>query len=135
MKQIIAALVATGFVSAQTPVGAPKVGNAIETIKAQHTGEANVSVPFSTGEHCSTSILAPKSPIALHFHERHEETLFIVSGRAEMTIGEDKVTVKSGDIVFLPKRTVHSFKPLSDDCVVVSTFSPKFDGIDRVWVE
>jgi mannose-6-phosphate isomerase-like protein (cupin superfamily) len=136
VKQLFAFIfLAAGFVSAQTPATTARIGNAIEAVRAHGNSEKTVSVAFSAGEHCSTNILAPKSPIALHFHERHEETLFIVSGRAEMRIGEDTITVKPGDVVFLPKRTVHSFKPISDDCVVVSTFSPKFDGVDRVWVE
>jgi quercetin dioxygenase-like cupin family protein len=119
---------------AQTPAPEPRCENAIKFIEtlAEETGVTNH--PFAIGEHCSIGVLAPNAPIPAHFHERHEETVMILRGKGEMRIGDEVRAVGAGDLIFLPKKTIHSFKPSSDDCVAVSIISPKFDGADRVYM-
>ena len=53
-----------------------------------------------------------------------------------MWVGQDSSVIKKGDVIVIPKGTVHSVvtkskKPL----LVVSVQSPRFVGKDRVWVK
>jgi len=53
-----------------------------------------------------------------------------------MILGDKTIKVKKGDIIFIPKNTVHSLKVNSQTPMkVVSIQSPFFDGTDRVFIE
>lgn len=135
MKSSLSILVSFAVaVFAQAPTPEARCENAIKFLEAMVKETGVTNHVFSVGEHCSINVLAPTVAIPAHFHERHEETVVILRGKGEMKIGSEVRSVGAGDLIFLPKRTVHSFKPLSEDCVAVSIFSPKFDGVDRVYV-
>ncbi len=75
-----------------------------------------------------------KKNVAEHYHEFHTENIYILEGKAEMTINGEKRVVKKGDYLNIPKGTRHavrkvlSRKPLK----VISIQSPRFDGTDRI---
>jgi quercetin dioxygenase-like cupin family protein len=75
-----------------------------------------------------------KKNVAEHYHEFHTENIYILEGKAEMTINGKKRVVKKGDYLNIPKGTRHavrkvlSRKPLK----VISIQSPRFDGTDRI---
>jgi mannose-6-phosphate isomerase-like protein (cupin superfamily) len=61
--------------------------------------------------------------------------VIVLEGEGEMTIGNKKMTIKKGDILFIPKNTAHSLKVTSKDPVkVISIQAPNFDGKDRVMI-
>jgi mannose-6-phosphate isomerase-like protein (cupin superfamily) len=60
----------------------------------------------------------------------------MLEGEGEMAVGDKKFPVKKGDIIFIPRGTVHSLKVTSPVPVkVISLQAPMFDGKDRVFVE
>ena len=77
-----------------------------------------------------------KKQVKLHKHITHTETIVILEGVGEMTVGDKKFKVKEGDIIFISKGTPHSLVVTSSIPVkVLSTQSPFFDGKDRVFIE
>lgn len=82
----------------------------------------------------STSfIIWIKQEVVLHKHAEHTEQVYILDGTANMLLGDNWITVKSGDYIVIPKGTPHqvlvtSAAPLK----VLSIQSPMFDGTDRI---
>lgn len=77
-----------------------------------------------------------KNEVKAHKHIKHSEHVIVQSGEAVMRLGDKEFNIKEGDVIFIPKGTVHSVivkgkKPLK----VLSIQSPYFDGSDRVMCE
>jgi mannose-6-phosphate isomerase-like protein (cupin superfamily) len=71
-----------------------------------------------------------------HYHARHAETVVILRGMGRFRIGEKIFDAAPGDAFMIPSGTVHSFEVTEEGPVAaVTTFSPGFDGKDRVFVE
>jgi mannose-6-phosphate isomerase-like protein (cupin superfamily) len=84
----------------------------------------------------STFFIAIKKQVLHHYHKEHSECIVVLSGSGEMSMGNQKIKLRGGTQVSIPKNTVHSVlvtskKPLR----VISIQSPMFDGKDRHFVE
>ncbi|MBM3185025.1 MAG: cupin domain-containing protein [Bacteroidetes bacterium] len=84
----------------------------------------------------STFFIAIKKQVIHHYHKEHSECIVVLSGKGKMTLGEQKIKLRAGIQVSIPKNTIHSVvvtskKPLK----VISIQSPMFDGKDRFFVE
>jgi quercetin dioxygenase-like cupin family protein len=84
----------------------------------------------------STFFIAVKKNVLHHYHKEHSECIVILSGKGEMTLGNQKIKLRKGVQVSIPKNTIHSVavrgkKPLR----VISIQSPMFDVKDRHFVE
>jgi mannose-6-phosphate isomerase-like protein (cupin superfamily) len=82
---------------------------------------------------CSSFVITIKKKVAAHKHVFHSEHVLVLEGKGEMLLGSSVITIKKGDLVFIPKNIVHAVtttgnKPLK----VVSIQAPRFDGTDRV---
>ena len=68
---------------------------------------------------------------------KHSEHVVVLSGKATMKLGDKTFPIKKGDVVFIPKNTVHSVIATSknEPLKVLSVQAPYFDGADRVFVE
>ncbi|MDC1221748.1 cupin domain-containing protein [Salibacteraceae bacterium] len=81
----------------------------------------------------STFIIWVKDEVAEHHHAEHTEIVYVLEGTGEMTLGDKKQKIKSGDYIFIPKGTKHSVKVQSKSPMkVLSVQTPRFDGSDRV---
>jgi len=50
-----------------------------------------------------------------------------------MVLGTDTFKIASGDLIFIPKNTVHAVKSIGASVLkVISIQSPRFDGTDRI---
>ena len=77
-----------------------------------------------------------KSEVKAHKHLKHTEHVIVQEGEGVMKLNDKEFTIKEGDVIFIPKNTVHSGivkgkKPLK----VLSIQSPNFNGDDRVMME
>lgn len=117
---------------AQHDGASAKVANAAQYVLADEPPSA--ARLFAETGNVTVNVLAPKAPIKPHYHAKHDETVLIVQGAGKMLIGTGERRVQAGDIIFLPKGTVHSFSPEGLNCVAVSIFAPMFDGADRIFV-
>ncbi len=52
--------------------------------------------------------LAPKAMIREHYHPYFEETFFVYSGAVTMMLNDEKHELRSGDVVYMPARTIIS---------------------------
>jgi len=77
-----------------------------------------------------------KNEVKAHKHLHHSEHVVVQSGEGVMKMNDKEFLIKPGDVIFIPKNTVHSVivkgkKPLK----VLSIQSPFFKGDDRVMME
>lgn len=69
----------------------------------------------------------------LHLHREHEEVIVVRSGRARARLGDETIDLGPGDVLLVPRNTVHGARAFGEDPLVgVSVFAPAFDGKDRV---
>jgi mannose-6-phosphate isomerase-like protein (cupin superfamily) len=121
-------LLLTISVTAQTITG--------KTLKPDSTNYENVYVKSLYSDSLSSTFaIWIKKQVKPHKHVNHSEVVTVLEGKAEMTVDGETRIIKKGDVIILPKGTVHSVvtksrKPL----LVLSIQAPKFVGKDRVWV-
>lgn len=127
---IIILFVTLGFCSfAQNP-------NQINTLELE-PGNTGLTTKNLFNDSLSSSFcIIIKNEVKAHKHMKHSEHVIVQSGEAVMRLGEKEFNIKEGDVIFIPKGTVHSVivkgkKPLK----VLSIQSPYFDGSDRVMAE
>lgn len=78
-----------------------------------------------------TRVRAGASP-APHFHQSHDETVYVLSGSGRMTIGDRAAAIEAGSLVHVPRGTVHSVvADPGSDLAGLAIFTPAFDGEDR----
>jgi mannose-6-phosphate isomerase-like protein (cupin superfamily) len=52
-----------------------------------------------------------------------------------MRLDSSTFTIRKGDVVFIPQKSIHTVKTVSKEPLkVISIQTPLFDG-DRIWVE
>lgn len=84
----------------------------------------------------SLHLVQVRGDLRPHLHRRHEETATILRGNGVMTIAGEQTRVGPGFTMRIPAGFVHAFRFEGEDvCVVLVSFSPPWDGEDRVFVE
>lgn len=78
---------------------------------------AHGSKQFRMSVHKTTVPARNKAVLYTHWHEELE-FLFLVKGRALVHIGQEKLTVQSGDVVFIPPNLLHSASRLDHEEIV-----------------
>ncbi|MDC8101038.1 cupin domain-containing protein [Chryseobacterium rhizosphaerae] len=61
-----------------------------------------------------------------HIHEFIDETFMVHEGVINYHIGDEMITARAGDSVFVPQTVPHHFKLLSDRAVVSTLFAPGY---------
>jgi quercetin dioxygenase-like cupin family protein len=87
------------------------------------------------GKYCTALIVQaqPQKEPFIHIHQEHEEFLYILEGEGWAYIGDKKLDVKAGDLVYCPAGVEHGFfMPVKG--VRLSIYGPPFDRAnpDRV---
>jgi len=75
---------------------------------------ANVSILNDTGD-------------AIHIQSTHDELVLIIEGECGFRVGDETRRVQAGDLIFIPKDTIHG--PIIDNgrIALLSIFAPFFD--------
>jgi quercetin dioxygenase-like cupin family protein len=55
----------------------------------------------------------------LHVHEAVDEAMYVVAGRLDMRLGEERFFAGAGDFVWMPRGVVHGFSCASDEALRV----------------
>jgi uncharacterized RmlC-like cupin family protein len=67
--------------------------------------------------------IPPAGRARAHLHESHETAIYVISGEAEMWLGEnlaERLDVKAGELLYIPANTLHLPINTSDEpCVAV----------------
>ncbi|MEM7037336.1 MAG: cupin domain-containing protein, partial [Bacteroidota bacterium] len=56
----------------------------------------------------SCFVIWVKQKVRLHKHAAHSETVYVLGGKGEMTLGKETFQVRKGDVVFIPEGTPHA---------------------------
>ena len=106
-----------------------------DTLKDNGSGAVQVT-KLAYDSLCSTFCILIPNQVKAHFHAHHTENVVISEGTGIMRLGEREFPVKPGDVIVIPKGTVHSVRSTGTTPLkVISVQSPYFDGKDRVMVE
>lgn len=96
-----------------------------------------VAVKEAGNDSLSTgNVIWIQSELKPHFHATHSEHTYIIDGEADVLLGDKWFKVKNGDMVFIPKGTIHAVKVTSKRPLkVFAVQSPNSDGTDRVYIK
>jgi quercetin dioxygenase-like cupin family protein len=61
-----------------------------------------------------------------HTHEASEEHFLVLTGEVVFSVGGETFTAKPGDLVHVPRQTLHEFK-VSASATMIATFTPAGD--------
>lgn len=77
-----------------------------------------------------------KLKVRMHKHAYHTENIYVSEGEGTFYLGDDKISIKKGDLIVVPKNTWHGVDVTSETAMkVVSVQSPEFKGVDRIFKE
>lgn len=106
-----------------------------DTITSPTPDKNYVKALYSDSLSSSFLIIIPKE-VKMHYHATHTEQVVVLSGEADMMLGDQKIHIMAGDVVFIPKGTKHSVNVTSSEPLkIISVQAPLFDGTDRVMVD
>ena len=80
------------------------------------------------------AIVPPGGGPPPHTHAREDETFYVLDGRVDFRLGDERVTAGPGDFVNVPRGRVHNFHNAGTDVArLILTFTPA--GIERFFEE
>jgi mannose-6-phosphate isomerase-like protein (cupin superfamily) len=80
------------------------------------------------------AVNAPGSGPPWHCHSREDEIFYVVSGIAEVRVGEQVYRLEAGDRVIGPRNIFHTFRNVGDtDLKMIITFTP--GGFEQAFAE
>lgn len=66
-----------------------------------------------------------------HLHKIHDATVTVLRGQGYLILGKNRINLKTGDIVHIPRGAVHYFvNTAGEPTVALAVYSPAFDGKD-----
>ncbi len=92
----------------------------------------------ASGKNASVYLVqaAPGSILKMHYHNYRDEIVYVTAGQATFTVSGENYTEKAGDLMYIPAMTLHRVvADGNENLQMVSTFTPPFDGKDRIYVE
>jgi len=87
-------------------------------------------------DHATIAAVAIRTAEPLHRHEKSDLLVILLRGKGEMTVGDRKLLMQAGDIVFIPKGVPHRF--VNTDATLsigLALFAPPFQQGDTVPVQ
>jgi mannose-6-phosphate isomerase-like protein (cupin superfamily) len=80
--------------------------------------------------------LPPGKSSLLHYHPEAEESYYILSGQAQVLVGEEEVVVVAGKAVLIPAPQSHKITNIgSDDLVFLAVCVPAWEPDNSVFLE
>lgn len=117
------------FCKAQTFINTDTIG--IKTVS-----DNLYNKPLFNDSLVSSFAIVIKKEVKSHKHLNHTEHVVVLSGKGQMKLNDRSFEIKKGDVVFIPKNSVHSVKTTSKEPLkVLSLQAPFFDGKDRIFTE
>jgi mannose-6-phosphate isomerase-like protein (cupin superfamily) len=84
----------------------------------------------------SEFVIFIKDEVKPHYHELHTELIYVLEGKAVMTLGQTKQVIKAGDFIRINPASIHAVKVFSDiPLKVLSIQTPEYNGNDRVFIK
>ena len=78
--------------------------------------------------------MSPGRKMRIHKHLNNDELIFIHKGEGTMTLDEETISVKTGDVVFVPRETWHGLDNTgTENLKMVFQYSPA--GFEEYFIE
>lgn len=110
-----------------------------EKVLADNPLAANDNIKITTlgqGQEVSHHLVQIRDREKPHLHQRHDGTVFMFKGSGYLIMDKVRIDLMAGDVVYIPRGTVHYFVNTgSDPAVAFVVFAPPFDGKDTVPVD
>ena len=98
-----------------------EIGQLIE--RHRHAGKAYLEFlrapALSMGVYC-----LPAEGVDLQSPHTEDEVYYVVSGKAQIQVGEEDRSVAAGSIVFVAAHVPHRFHSIAEDLTVLAFFAP-----------
>jgi len=129
LLRIILLLILSGVVQANSITHLPS--------KSPPPDFKNINVEkLYTDKNSTVFLLRLKNEVKPHVHEKHTETVYVLSGSGDFTLDGVTTRIKGGDLIVIPENAVHSVIVTSrEPLTALSVQSPEFFGADRIFVE
>ncbi len=125
MKKLLILLLWMGSLQVQ--------GQYLDSIQAKEGLENIQVIPLQSDSLASSFVIFIRKEVPAHYHAEHSEHVVILEGEGTMLLGDSTFRVKKGDMIFIPKGTVHAFVTTSSfPAKVLSIQAPRFTGKDRI---
>jgi len=59
-----------------------------------------------------------------HFHDDAEQSIVMLEGEISFTIGGETLSLKAGDVAFVPRGIEHSGESVAGEAVFIEVFAP-----------
>lgn len=90
------------------------------------------AVEIERGESASTHLVRIRDRETPHVHTRYDLTVVLLEGHGTLVLGGQPLSMRTGDVAFVPKGTPHYFvNESSEPTAAIVSFSPAFDGADQ----
>lgn len=131
-------LVFVPLARAADPIG-PATVNYAEILKANpmKAGDQAQAIKVAEDDTATMNVarFAPGVNVAAHLHKTHTETLYVIEGKVEVTMGGKTREYVPGDVIFIPMNTAHAAKIAdSGDLIALQILTPAMKDADRVLV-
>jgi len=108
----------------------------LPSLKQKQPYENIVTQTMSSDSSFTSTVIWIKSEVKPHYHANHSEQVLVIEGEGQMLLGHQTFFVKPGDLIYIPKGTIHALRVTSKlPMKVLSIQTPQFDGSDRVMVQ
>ncbi len=108
----------------------------LDTITVPKQVENVYNRPLYHDSAVSSFVIVIYKEVKKHKHEHHAEHVYVISGEADMLLGDSTIHIRAGDIIFIPTNTAHAVRVTSKEPLkVLSIQAPYFDGKDRVMLD
>jgi mannose-6-phosphate isomerase-like protein (cupin superfamily) len=88
------------------------------------------------GQGVSHHIVQIRDRESPHMHRAHDGTVVMISGRGFLMMGDKRIDLSAGDIVYIPRGAAHFYVNTGiEPTIAFVVFSPPFDGKDNVPVK
>jgi mannose-6-phosphate isomerase-like protein (cupin superfamily) len=88
---------------------------------------------LGAGPAASHHLVQVRDREAPHIHREHDGTVVLLRGKGFLMMGQSRLDLGTGDVVFIPRNTPHYFVNTSPEpAAAFVVFSPPFDGKDTV---
>ena len=97
----------------------------ISDVEASDLGEGvSRKILASGGNMMAVQFTFEKGAVGAPHTHVHEQVGYVLHGRFELTLGDEKTTIEAGDTYYVPSNTVHGVIALEDG-VLLDVFTPQ----------
>ena len=70
--------------------------------------------------------------LSLQYHRKKMETWYLLSGKLKVTYGKKTFTMKEGQVLHVPPRTIHRMEGLANLTKIIEVQTPHLDDVVRL---